>query len=308
MARNRLSAFVLALVLGTAPVHAGAQAPQHGLVHTPDGDIGYETLGVRGAATPVIAVNGGPGLSHVYMVQNDLWARIARKRLVVLYDQRGTGASKHMRPGAPQTLDAQVADLEALRTKLGFDKVAVVGDSFGGFVSMAYAAAHPEHVAKLVLSDSPPPAMKDMVHLLPQSFPDVEEADAREEKALGGNADAAAHASLRNHFKMIFYSPAKRDAYLARMGDLGYEPAVGAAMSKSIAGVDMTDKVRGFTRFPTLVLSGRYDMNVAPLTAWRIAHLIPGAKLVFFEQSSHLPSYEEPAKYQQVLEAFLDAR
>jgi len=299
---------MLKLLAATLLLTTTITAQTTGKAHTPDVDLAYLTYGVRGTTLPLIAVNGGPGLSHVYMVQNDLWARIARKRLVVLYDQRGTGASKHMRPGAPQTLDAQVADLEALRAKLGIDKVALVGDSFGGFVSMAYAAAHPEHVAKLVLSDSPPPAMKDMVHLLPQSFPDVEEADAKEEKALGGNADAAAHASLRNHFKMIFYSPAKRDAYMARMGGLGYEPAVGAAMSKSIAAIDMTEKVKGFTRFPTLVLSGRYDMNVAPLTAWRIAHLIPGAKLVFFEQSSHLPSYEEPVKYQQVLEAFLDGR
>ena len=94
---------------------------------------------------------------------------------------------------------------------------------------------------------------------------------------------------------------------MAKLRDLGYEPAVGRAMSKAIAGVDMTEQVKRFTGFPTLVLSGRYDMNVAPLTAWNIAHLIPGAKLEFFEESSHLPSYEEPVKYQRVLEAFLDA-
>jgi proline iminopeptidase len=290
----------------SASIAAGAEA--HGVVHTPDGDIGYETLGARGQALPVIAVNGGPGLSHVYMVQNDLWTRVSRHRLVVLYDQRGTGWSKAMRPGAPQTLEADVADLDAVRAALKLDKVALVGDSFGGFLCMAYAAAHPEHVAKLVLSDSPPPAMKDMVHLLPQSFPDVEEADTKEQKALGANTVAAARASLRNHFKMIFYSPEKRDAYLSHMGNLGFEPAVGAAMSKSISSVDMTDKVKTFTAFPTLVMSGRYDMNVAPLTAWNLAHLIPGARLVYFEKSSHLPSFEEPARYQTVLEGFLDGK
>jgi len=294
----------LVATLAAAPAWAG----QRGVVHTPDGDIGYETLGARGQAVPVIAVNGGPGLDHSYMMQNDLWARVARKRLVVVYDQRGVGWSKAMKPGAPQTLDADVADLDALRAQLKLDKVALVGDSFGGFLAMAYAAAHPEHVARLVLSDSPPPAMKDMVHLLPQSFPDVEEEDAKKEKALGGNTDAAARAGLRYHMSMIFWSPEKRDVYLAHMGDLGFDAKVGEAMSKDIAKVDMTDKVKRFTGFPTLVLSGRYDMNVAPLTAWNIAHLIPGAKLVFFEKSSHLPAYEEPVKYQKVLEGFLDAR
>jgi proline iminopeptidase len=52
-------------------------------------------------------------------------------------------------------------------------------------------------------------------------------------------------------------------------------------------------------------MNGRYDMNVAPLTAWQLMQAIPGAKVVFFEHSGHLPSYEEPDRYVAVLEAFL---
>lgn len=47
-------------------------------------------------------------------------------------------------------MDAYVEDLEAVRQKLGLTKFAMLGDSFGGFIAMAYASAHPEHVAKLV--------------------------------------------------------------------------------------------------------------------------------------------------------------
>jgi proline iminopeptidase len=284
-----------------------AQAVPHvsGVVHTPAVDIGYETFGTRGTALPVIAVNGGPGLTHAYMLMNDMWQQVAGQRLVVFYDQRGTGASRHVHQGASQDMTAQVADLEAVRVQLGLERAAFVGDSYGGLLVMAYAAAHPEHVAKMVLSDSAPPAWKDLVHLLPQTFPDVEEQTAEEGKKLGDVGDAAARAELRNHFRMIFYSPEKRDAYMARMGDLGYEPAVGEAVSKATENIDLTAALAGF-HFPVLVITGRYDMNVAPLTAWRMAHEIPGARIVFFEKSSHLPSYEEPEKYRSVLEAFLN--
>src|ERR1700689_3048649 len=95
-----------------------------------------------------------------------------------------------------------------------------------------------------------------------------------------------------------------RDAYLAHMGDLGFVPAVGREVQQATENLDLTAKLAGF-RFPTLVITGRYDMNVAPLTAWRMAHAIPGAQLVFFEKSGHLPAYEEPEKYQKVLEEFL---
>src|ERR1700748_3604604 len=85
-----------------------------GVAHTEQVDLGYETFGSAGTALPIIAVNGGPGLSHAYMMQNDLWRRVAAHRLVVLYDQRGTGASTRVAPNAPQTMDAQIGDLEAL--------------------------------------------------------------------------------------------------------------------------------------------------------------------------------------------------
>jgi proline iminopeptidase len=246
---------VVVLLLGA--LRAGAQAVAHatGLIHTPDVEIGYETFGARGAALPVIAVNGGPGLSHAYMMMNDLWEQVGRDRLVILYDQRGTGASKKAAAGAAQglsqTMEAQVADLDAVRAHFGIDKVALVGDSYGGFLVMAYAAAHADHVAKLVLSDSPPPSFKTMVHLLSQTFPDVEEEDAAEAKKLGEDSDAAARAGLRGHFRMIFYSAEKRDAYMAKMGDLGYEPAVARAVSESAVALDLTEAVKGF-HFPVL--------------------------------------------------------
>ena len=300
--------FKLLILILFAPIMA---AQQSHLLHTPEVDLTYYTFGFPTHALPVIAVNGGPGLSHVYLVQNDLWQRVAKDRLVILYDQRGTGASKHLQPNATQTMSAQVADLEAIRAELHLEKIALLGDSYGGFLAMAYNAAHPEHVGRLILSDSPPPNMKEIVHLLPQVFPDIIQSGETQEKQLsaGGTpsaTEAAAQASLLNHFRMIFYSNAKRDRYMAQMGDIGFVPAVAEAVSNSAEALDLNSAAAKFT-CPTLILTGRYDMNVAPMTAWHMAHQIPNAKLVFFEESGHLPAYEEPEKYLQVLNDFLNA-
>jgi proline iminopeptidase len=260
-------------------------AQQTGLVHTAAVDIGYEVYG--DGAKPVIVANGGPGLSHVYMMQNDVWPRLAKGRKIVFYDQRGTGKSTRVTPGAEQTMEAQVADLEAVRAHFGFAK-------FGGLLAMAYAAAHPEHVEKLVLSDSAAPAMKDTVHVLQQVFPDLANERTDDPKQ-----------QLINHFRMLFYSEEKRDAYLAGAKDLGLAPGIGAAVNRAIRNIDLTAELPKFA-FPTLVITGRYDMNVAPVTAWKIYKAIPGAKFEIFAKSGHLPSYEEPEKYVAVLNAFLN--
>jgi proline iminopeptidase len=178
-----MNMLLMCLLLGsTLPAQTVPHA--NGIAHTEQVDLAYETFGAKGTALPIIAVNGGPGLSHAYMMQNDLWQRVGKNRFVVLYDQRGTGGSKRMQSGAPQTMDAQVADLDAVRAALGLNKFALLGDSYGGLVVMAYAAAHPEHVAKLILSDSPGSSWHDIVHVLPDVFPISRKRTSRKRKSL----------------------------------------------------------------------------------------------------------------------------
>jgi proline iminopeptidase len=295
----------LALALATA---AAAQTPMPtiaptGHVHTADVDLAYWVYGAPQQTTPIFAVNGGPGLSHIYMVQNDVWQRISAHRQVIFYDQRGTGASPLTNPSAPQTMDAQVADLDAVRSHLHLEKIDLCGDSFGGLLVIAYAAAHPEHIHQLIISDGLP-SWDSIVHLFPQVFPDKLEAQAAAAKSSTATPEAQAQQGLRDHFGMIFYDRTKLDRYMANAPDLGFSPATAEAVGTATAHTDYTAALAKFN-FPTLVINGRYDMNVAPLTAWRMAKAIPNAKLVLFEQSGHLPSYEEPDKYVQVLNDFL---
>ena len=72
---------------------------------------------------------------------------------VVLYDLRGHGRSE--RPAAGYRVDDLVADLGALLDALGVDgPVDLVGNSFGGLLALAFAAAAPARVAGLALVDA----------------------------------------------------------------------------------------------------------------------------------------------------------
>jgi proline iminopeptidase len=297
-----------ALLLVTAAAHAQVLQPHTGVVHTPDVELATFTYGKPSTATPIIAVNGGPGLSHIYMIQNDVWTRrVAEHRQVVFYDQRGTGASQGLRPDAAQTMAAQVSDLEAIRASLHVDKVDFIGDSYGGLLASAYAAAHPEHVHTLILSDSAAPGFPKLHPRLEEVFPDVIAQTKEQVEKLHGQANSDARAAdldLRAHFRMIFYSQELCEQYLANAPDLGFSPAAGEAVSKAIADLDLTSQMANF-HFPTLVIQGRFDLNVTPDVSWTVAHTVPGAQLVWFEKSGHLPYYEEPNKYTAVVNQFL---
>jgi len=67
----------------------------------------------------------------------------------VSYDLRGHGESPI--PPTPYTLDDLVDDLEALRRKLGHDRIHLVGHSLGGMIGPAYAHAYPENTLSVGL-------------------------------------------------------------------------------------------------------------------------------------------------------------
>jgi proline iminopeptidase len=297
---------LLAMLVLSAPMMAQTPLPvipPTGYADGADARIAYWVYGQSSHATPVFAVNGGPGLSHVYMVQNDVWLQIAGHRQVVFYDQRGTGKSPLKQPGAAMSMDAQVADLDSVRAALHLDKIDLCGDSFGGFLVTAYTAAHPEHVRRLIISDGVV-GWKSMVHLFPQVFPDKLEAQEAAMKASTASDEEKEQQGLRDHFGMIFYSREKLDYYMSHARDIGYSPETGNAVGEATKDLDLTPELAKFS-VPTLVITGRYDMNVAPLTAWQIYKAIHGASFEVFEESGHLPSYEEPDKYVRVVNAFL---
>jgi hypothetical protein len=89
-------------------------------------------------------------------------------------------------------------------------------------------------------------------------------------------------------------------------GKMYYE-VVGAGTGTSLITVNGGPGFDQF-RFPVLVITGRYDMNVAPLVAYRIHQAIPGSGFAVFEKSSHLPFTEEPEAFGKTVEEFLQAK
>ncbi|MDQ1287102.1 MAG: Hydrolase [Actinomycetota bacterium] len=84
---------------------------------------------------------------------------------VLAYDLRGHGRSG--RPPEGYTLADFTADLTGLLDELAVDRpVHLVGNSFGGTLAFAVAAAHPDRVASVVSieSEPPTPAWADRLH------------------------------------------------------------------------------------------------------------------------------------------------
>jgi pimeloyl-ACP methyl ester carboxylesterase len=76
-------------------------------------------------------------------------AGLAEGHTVLRYDERGCGLSD--RDVEDLSLDARVADLEAVIDAAGLERFALLGMSQSGPVAVAYAARHPERISHLIL-------------------------------------------------------------------------------------------------------------------------------------------------------------
>ncbi|HVR41690.1 MAG TPA: alpha/beta hydrolase, partial [Thermoanaerobaculia bacterium] len=220
-------------------------------IDTPSGTLYYETIG-GGSATPLLVINGGPGFDHPYVhVGDEVWSQLATKRAIVFYDQRGTGKSV-LKEGGTTTLADLLGDIELLRKQLGYERWDVLGHSWGGLLAMAYTARNPDRVRKVIICDSAAPKWSDTEFLFAQVYPEGSERYDSHAFADTLGDRAATDALLREYYAMLFYSPEKRDAYLAKATTDSYRPAINAAVSADLARFDLNPELPKF-KLPTLV-------------------------------------------------------
>jgi len=98
---------------------------------------------------PVVMLHGGPGLADYLAPVAGLVDDLTR---VHRYDQRGTGGSEWH---GVHTIARHVRDLENLITEWGYERVVLIGHSFGTDLASFFLLAHPERVAGIVYLSGP---------------------------------------------------------------------------------------------------------------------------------------------------------
>src|SRR5512136_65927 len=105
---------------------------------------------VMGQGYPLVLMHGGPGLDHTSLLALQ---PLADQFTLVFYDHRCNGRSDGAEASS-MTFENLTADADALRQALGFDKWAVLGQSFGGNVALEYALRYPQSLSRLILMDA----------------------------------------------------------------------------------------------------------------------------------------------------------
>jgi proline-specific peptidase len=267
-------------------------------------DLYFESMG-QGA--PLIAVHGGPGLSDNRGYVKWL-APLADEFRVVSYDLRGCGRSGDS-ADASYSHEDFVADLNALADHLGFDRFALLGTSYGGFISLEYALRHGDRLTHLVLQDTAPSHHNETAareNALKSGLPGISHDQL--ERLFGGRVGS--NDELRDSFGAILplyrttSDPAAEEERLENIV-FRYETH-NFAFSKNMPNFDVRDQL-GTIQTPTLILVGRHDW-ITPVdqSEFMAAH-IPNAQMQIYEHSGHGPMIEENEAFIARVRAFLNS-
>jgi proline-specific peptidase len=258
---------------------------------------------------PLLCLHGGPGSTHHYFAPLERLAEAGRA--VVLYDQLGCGLSD--RPdGMEWDVGVFLAELAAVRDRLGLERVHLLGTSWGGMLALEHALSGYGGLASLVLSStlaSIEEWVAEALRLRAQLPADVVATLDRHEAA-GTYDDPEYRVALDvfddRYVRRGAIGRPELELMKAGLGKESYRAMVGPnewTVTGALRGWDVRDRL-GEIDVPALVVRGRYDMCTAVVAATLLRGL-PDAREAVFEESSHMPALEESDRYLEVVGAFL---
>jgi len=217
--------------------------------------------------------------------------RLATERRLWLVNLPGFGASA---PAGPELDDVADRIAEEL-PRLGLaGETDLLGNGFGGFVSVALAARHGRLFDRLVLVDTGaaiPPQGKPAFH-------------AMAERVESHGMEAVVATALQRMFPDDFLAAHPEIVEESRASLRAADPRHFAAACRALARFDRRASLAAI-RNPTLVVVGLRDTATPPALSRELAAGIPGATLVELPHCGHSPHIQDPEGFWQAIKPFL---
>jgi proline iminopeptidase len=251
---------------------------------------------------------GGPGFSSQYF--SDL-AKLGAAFTLILLNPRGTGSSDRPDDAQAYATSDYVADVDELRRHLGVEQLDLLGHSHGGVVALAYAAAHPDRVRRLIAANS-------LVRVFPEVMETAMEvrsnepwyADARlalEQEAAGDYESEEDLAALALRFMPFYFARFDDDARRYAEEYFATERPNPDALKLFNEGIETWDMRADLSRIsaPTLAITGDSDFITGPACALDIGAGITGSQIVIVEDCGHFTFVEHPERFRAEVTRFL---
>ena len=266
------------------------------------------TYRMLGEGPPLLLLHGITSSSQTWA---DVLPGLAERHTVIAPDLLGHGQSD--KPRADYSVAAYANGMRDLLTVLDIEQATVVGHSLGGGVAMQFAYQFPQLVERLILVGAGGVTSDVNIALRFASLPVGAEALALLRLPLVLPALQTAGRLLG---AVVGSTGIGRDIpnMLRILADLP-EPMASSAFTRTLRAVvdwrgqvvTMLDRCYLTESVPVQLIWGEQDA-VIPVSHAQMAHAaMPGSRLEIFEKSGHFPFHDNPDRFVELVEAFIDS-
>ncbi len=259
-----------------------------------DVDFWVET---EGKGEPLLLIHGGPGGSHCYFHPG--MSTLAAERKLIYYDLRGHYMSKC--PQNPEScgLSYDVEDIEALRKKLGFKKIDLLGHSYGAIAVFAYALKYPANLKNLIFCSAPVGITDEDANKRLESNPVSKELTRAESEAEAKNLYYKLYFHKTVTSMTLKYNERTRLAWRSLKNDRTVK-----CYERDRAEMNWRKNISKI-KSPMLFIFGKHDPLLDPDKSRKIICKNNRARLVIFNNSGHDPFTDEPEYFSRTVNTFL---
>lgn len=261
---------------------------------------------IMGKGHPLLLMHGGPGLDYTTLLPLQ---PLADQFTLIFYDHRCNGRSQGVDVSS-MTFDNLAADADALRQKLGFDRWAVLGHSFGGNVALEYALRYPQSLSHLILMDTGGDqwwVSHNAPELLAKRGYSASTVQAARRFYNGRITPGEFLPTMMKFMSAYNY----RNSLLSLVQGVfsGHMPnfqpeALIFGYRQLLQGWTVMGRL-GEIRAPTLVMAGRFDFLFPTEHQVTLAAGIPNARLEIIERAGHNPHMERQADVLEAIRRFM---
>ncbi|HVE70735.1 MAG TPA: alpha/beta fold hydrolase [Thermoanaerobaculia bacterium] len=285
-----------------APLPANAVKLEEGFATTPDGVKLYYRKLSGGSPITIIAPLD-------FMLHEPL-SQFADLATVITYDGRSRGRST-VSEGRLLSIEQDVRDLETVRAHFNLDKFIPLGYSYLGKVVAMYAAAYPQHVARVIQLGPGANRFGEMPKMEEGTFGAPAEVVAKLEELRAANAPPSRQV-CEAFLNVMAYRMVGDPKYASRFDrsscELANEQHFFATFQHlwpSIQVASLTPEEMSKITMPVLVIHGTSDRNAHYSGGQAWAQSLPDARLVTVPGAAHAPWLEDPVTVFGAIRHFL---
>ncbi len=281
---------------------------REGYVKVTGGKIWYKVVGT-GDNIPLLTLHGGPGSTHHGLTSLEA---LADSRPVIFYDQLGCGNSDKPDDISLWKTERFVEELAQLRTALGLESVHILGHSWGTMLATDYLLTQPHGVASVVMSSpciSIPMWLEDCnlyIKQLPHAIQSIIMEHQKEGTTNSSEYHRAAAEFDKKHVNRLNPPPQAIIKGKEGRSKTIYETMWGPTeffMTGNLKEYDQSQRLKEI-RIPILFSCGRFD-EATPKTTAYYHSLVSDSELVIYENSAHMPHWEDTDLYVDSVRNFL---